>query len=119
MTTKELARSLAALYLATDASIADDVMLKVNSVVHELTQRAEAAEARWQEIDDEAYCYAEQIEVLRAERDALREVYDAATAWSSAWLIVTRIGGKDSLMLLESLEIALNHAITISRGVQS
>ena len=36
------------------------------------TQRAEAAEARRREIDDEAFGYAEQIEALRAERDALR-----------------------------------------------
>ena len=72
MSTKELTRSLAALYLATDASIADDVMLKVNNVVRDLTQRAEAAEARRREIDDEAFGYAEQIEVLRAERDGLR-----------------------------------------------
>ena len=41
-----------------------------------LTQRAEAAEARRREIDDEAFAYAEQIEVLRAERDALLGVIE-------------------------------------------
>jgi hypothetical protein len=41
-----------------------------------MEQRAEAAEARRREIDDEAFAYAEQIEVLRTECDALRQ--DAA-----------------------------------------
>ena len=84
--TKELARSLAALYLATEASIADDVRLKVNTVVRDLTQRAEAAEAerddiiaicRGTQVDDAAiHSMSEYVtEKLRieAERDALRK----------------------------------------------
>jgi hypothetical protein len=73
-TEKMLARSLASLYLACDGSIADDVMLNVSNHIATLTQRAEAAEARRREIDDEAFGYAEQIETLRAERDALRKL---------------------------------------------
>ena len=44
--------------------------------VEAVTKRAEAAEARRREIDDEAFAYAEQIEVLRRECEALRK--DAA-----------------------------------------
>ena len=84
--TKELTRSLAALYLATDASIADDVLLKVNTVVRDLTQRAEAAEAerddiiaicRGTQMDDAAIHsmrgYVTQKLRIEAERDALRK----------------------------------------------
>lgn len=45
------------------------------------TERAEAAEARRREIDDEAFAYAEQIEVLRRECDALRKVAKDAISY--------------------------------------
>ena len=51
------------------------------------TKRAEAAEARRREIDDEAFDYAEQIEALRAERDALRVECEAVREQRDYWAI--------------------------------
>jgi hypothetical protein len=54
---------------------------------------------------------AKKLIEARVERDALRKVYEAAKAWNSAWLIATRIGGKEAVVLLESRCIALDEAV--------
>ena len=61
-----------------------------------LTQRAEAAEARRREIDDEAFVYAEQVEVLKAECEALRKVDDAMVE-RAARATMNRVAEEDDL----------------------
>ena len=57
---------------------------------------AEAAEARRREIDDEAFVYAEQVEVLKAECEALRKVDDAMVE-RAARATMNRVAEEDDL----------------------
>ena len=53
----------------------------------------------------------QRAEAAEAECEALRTVYETAKAWRSAWLIVTRIGSKEAVVMLESRCIALDEAV--------
>jgi hypothetical protein len=51
------------------------------------------------------------LDTLTREREAEAAVIEAAKAWRSAWLIATRIGSKEAVVLLESRCIALDEAV--------
>jgi hypothetical protein len=76
-----------------------------------LKRQRDMAEQERDEWKIRAMASEQQRQALRAESEALRKVYEAAKAWRSAWLIATRIGGKEAVVLLESRCIALDEAV--------
>ena len=76
------------------------------------TKRAEAAEARRREIDDEAFAYAEQIEVLKAECEALRQDAERLDAIESGEVHIECMG-----MTLRHMNVYSKHGKCVTSGL--